>query len=96
MPDVPSVSESGVGELKSMGSYTFFGLMGPAGMPPAVVQQLNDAINKVSAMPDVDKRLRELMMVRPKIATPAEFKGTLERELGKWRELSKTVKIGAT
>ena len=96
LPDVPSVSESGVTELKSMGSYTFFGLMGPAGMPPAVVQQINEAVNKVSAMPDVDKRMRELMMVRPKIATPAEFKGTLERELGKWRELSKTVKIGTT
>jgi tripartite-type tricarboxylate transporter receptor subunit TctC len=96
LPDVSSVSESGVAELKSMGSYTFFGLMGPAGMPPSVVQQLNEAVNKVSAMPDIDKRMREMMMMRPKISTPAEFKGTLERELGKWRELSKTVKIGTT
>jgi tripartite-type tricarboxylate transporter receptor subunit TctC len=96
LPDVSSVAESGGSELKSMGSYTFFGLMGPAGMPQSVVQQLNEAFNKVSAMPDVDQRMRELMMLRPKVSTPAEFKGTLERELGKWRELSKTVKIGTS
>jgi tripartite-type tricarboxylate transporter receptor subunit TctC len=96
LPNVPSVAESGVAELKSMGSYTFFGLMGPANMPAALVQQLNEAFNKVSAMPDVDKRLREQMMQRPVTATPAEFKHTLERELGKWRELSKTVKVGTS
>lgn len=96
MPNVPSVAEAGVPELKSMGSYTFFGLMGPAGMPPAVVQRLNEAFNKVSAMPDVDQRMRETMMVRPKTVSPEEYRQVLERELGKWRELSKTVKIGTT
>ena len=96
LPDVPSIAEAGGPELKSMGSYTFFGVMGPAGMPAAVVQRLNDAFNKASAMPEVDQRMRDVMMLRPKIASPAEFRQTVERELGKWRELSKTVKIGTS
>jgi tripartite-type tricarboxylate transporter receptor subunit TctC len=96
LPDVPSVVEAGGPQLKSMGSYTFFGVMGPAGMPAAVIQRLNDAFNKVSAMPEVDQRMRDVMLLRPTIASPAEFQQTVERELAKWRELSKTVKIGTS
>ena len=94
LPNVPSVAEAGVPELKSMGSYTFFGVMGPAGMPAPVVKKLNDAFNTVSAQPDVDQRLREVLMMRPKTVTTAEYREYLDRELVKWRELSKTVKIG--
>jgi tripartite-type tricarboxylate transporter receptor subunit TctC len=96
MPAVPSVSEVGVTELKSMGSYTFFALMGPAGMPAPIVQKLNEAFNKVSTMPDADQRMRETMQLRPKAITPEEYRQILDRELGKWRELSKTVKIGTS
>jgi tripartite-type tricarboxylate transporter receptor subunit TctC len=96
LPGVPSVAEAGGSALKSMGSYTFFGLMGPTRMPPAVVQRLNEAFNKVSTMPDVDQRMREVMFLRPKVVSPDEYRQHLERELGKWRELSKTVKIGTT
>ncbi|CAN7142118.1 MULTISPECIES: Bug family tripartite tricarboxylate transporter substrate binding protein [unclassified Variovorax] len=96
LPNVPSVAEAGGSALKSMGSYTFFGLMGPARMPAPIVQRLNEAFNKVSAMPEVDQRMREVMFLRPKVAPPEEYRQYLERELAKWRELSKTVKIGTS
>ena len=96
LPDVPSVAESGGPALKSMGSYTFFGLMGPARMPAPVVQRLNEAFNKVSAMPEIDQRMREVMFLRPKTVSPDDYRQYLERELAKWRELSKTVKIGTS
>ena len=96
LPEVPSVTESGGPALKSMGSYTFFGVMGPARMPEAVVQRLNEAFNKVSAMPEVDQRMREVMFLRPKDVSADAYRQYLERELAKWRELSKTVKIGTT
>ena len=94
MPGVPSVAEAGVPELESMGSYTIFGLMGPAGIPATVVRRLNEAFNSVSAMPEVDQRIRETLQMRPKAISPEEFRQVLELEVGKWRGLSRTVKIG--
>lgn len=94
MPNVPSFAEAGVPEIKSTDSYTFFALMGPAGMPAPVVQKLNEVFNKVSAQPEVDQRVRETMQLRPKAVTADQYRQVLEREVGKWRELSKTVKIG--
>jgi tripartite-type tricarboxylate transporter receptor subunit TctC len=76
-----------------MGSYTFFGVVGPAGLPAPVVQRLNDAFNKVGAMPDVAQHMRGIVQ-RPVSASPAEFRQYLERELAKWRSVGKTVKIG--
>lgn len=94
LPDLPTVAESGVPELKGVGSYTFYGLMGPAGMPPAVVQRLNEAFNKVAAMPDVAQRLREVSL-RPANASPAAFSQYLEKETVKWQQLRGKVKIGS-
>lgn len=95
LPDVPSVGEAGVAELKGMGSYTFFGLMGPAGMPPAVVQRLNEAINQIAVMPDVSQRMRETYLWQPMTSTPASFRQHMEKELAKWRELGRNLKVGS-
>ena len=65
----------------------------PAGLPAPVAQRINEAFNKVAAMPDVAQRMREVMLQRPVIATQAEFRQYLERELGKWREVGKRVKL---
>ncbi|UUZ77238.1 tripartite tricarboxylate transporter substrate binding protein [Polaromonas sp. P1(28)-13] len=93
LPNVPSFSESGIPEIKSKDSYTFFALMGPAGMPTTVVKKLNEAINKVSMQPDVDQRVRETMQIRPKTITSNEYGQVLKQEVDKWRELGKTIKI---
>jgi tripartite-type tricarboxylate transporter receptor subunit TctC len=94
LPAVQSFEEAGVAEIKSRDPYTFFAVMGPAGMPAAVVEKLNDAINKVSAQPEAGQRLRETMQLRPKTITAAEYGQVLKQELEKWRELSKNIKMG--
>lgn len=93
LPNVPTISEAGGPQLRGMGSYTFFGLMGPAGMPAPVVQRLNEAFNKVAAMPEIDQRMREGLMQRPVIATTADYRKYLDRELAKWRSVGERVKI---
>jgi tripartite-type tricarboxylate transporter receptor subunit TctC len=93
LPNLPTIAEVGGAQLKGMGSYTFFGVMAPAGLPAPVVARLNEAFNKVAATPEVAQRMRDVLQ-RPVIATPAEFRQTLERELSKWREVGKTVKLG--
>ena len=94
LPDVPSVSESGVPELKDMGSYTFFGLVGPAGMPPAIVQQLNEAMNKIAVMPDVAQGMREKLQLEPATGSPAALSQHMDKELTKWRTAGKNIKVG--
>lgn len=94
LPDLPTVAESGVPELKGVGSYTFYGLMGPAGMPAAVVQRLNEAFVKVANMPDVAKRLSDVSL-RPSNASPAAFTQYLEKETANWQKLRGKVKVGS-
>jgi tripartite-type tricarboxylate transporter receptor subunit TctC len=91
--NVPTFGEAGGAALRGMGSYTFFGLLGPAGMPEPIVQALNEALNKVAVKPDVDQALRERLLYRPVTATPAAFRAYLEREITKWRELGEKANI---
>lgn len=95
LPNLPTIQEAGGEALKGMGSYTFFGVMSPAGTPAPVVERLNEAFNKVGAMPDVAQRMRDIVQ-QPVKATPGEFRQYLERELAKWREVGKRVKIGSS
>jgi tripartite-type tricarboxylate transporter receptor subunit TctC len=57
MPDVPSVVEFGYRKLVL---ENFFGMSGPAKLPPEVVAKVNSACNEVRAMPDIKKKLVEL------------------------------------
>jgi tripartite-type tricarboxylate transporter receptor subunit TctC len=93
LPNVPSIAETGVGELKGIDNYTFYGLVGPAGMPAAVIDRLNDAINKVSSSSDVVQRMRDTLFYEPSSGTPADFRRYMEAEVAKWKEVGKTIKI---
>ncbi len=52
LPQVPTASEVGLPDLTVQG---FFGLLAPAGTPPAIVQQLNRAMKDALASPSVLK-----------------------------------------
>ena len=57
LPQVPTMIEAG---LAGMVLESWFGLLAPAGTPPAVVEQINAAVNKVIALPEVRQRLQGL------------------------------------
>jgi tripartite-type tricarboxylate transporter receptor subunit TctC len=92
LPNVPSVGEGGVQELKALGVYAFYGVAGPAGMPASVVQTLNDAFTKIANMPDVQQKFGA-MHLRPTSGTSAQFRQSMESELQRWREVGKNLKI---
>jgi tripartite-type tricarboxylate transporter receptor subunit TctC len=93
LPDVPSLAESGIKGLSALDPHTFVAFVGPAGMTPADVATLNDAVNKISVMPDVAARVRENLYSDPETSSPSSFREFLEREIAKWKELGKTVKL---
>jgi tripartite-type tricarboxylate transporter receptor subunit TctC len=77
MPDVPTIVELGQPKLVL---ENFFGLSGPAKLPPEMVAKLNSACNEVLAMPDVQKKLVELGIVaRPESA--ARFEAIVKEQV---------------
>ena len=93
LPDVPSLTESGIKGLTALDPHTFEGFVGPAGMSPSVVATLNEAVNKISGMPDVAARVRENLHSEPATSTPSSFREFIEKEIATWKELGKTVKL---
>jgi len=52
LPDVPTIAESGLPEYEALNWY---GLMAPAGTPPAVVHKINEAVGTILLKPEVIK-----------------------------------------
>ena len=57
LPNIPTFSESG---LPGFVFVSWFGLLAPAGTPPAVVEKINAAVNKVIAIREVHENLQRL------------------------------------
>ena len=93
LPNVPSLAETDVKELAQLEPHTYMALVGPAGMSPAVVTRINDAVNKISAMPDVAARVRDGLYSEPATITPSDFRQFVAKEIAKWRILGKNVKL---
>ena len=86
LPDVPSMTEAG---LAGIDVVNYFALMAPAGTPVAVIQQLNAAINKVVAMPDVLARFKT-EAVEPATGSPALLGNFIEADYRAWRNVVKS------
>jgi tripartite-type tricarboxylate transporter receptor subunit TctC len=82
-PGVPTVMESGV---KSFEVGTWWGIVGPKGMPADVVAFLNRAINEATASEAFRKRFADEGAERI-AGTPAEFAASLRVELEDWRKV---------
>jgi tripartite-type tricarboxylate transporter receptor subunit TctC len=85
LPDVPTVAESG---YKGFEAATWFGVLGPAGMPSDVVTRLNSEINKALELPDLRKRLGEQgaeILGGP----PQKFATLITEEMDRWGKVVK-------
>lgn len=57
LPEVPTVRESGIAQLKNFSLDNYYGFMAPPGTPPAILTKIEADINRVAGMPDVRKKL---------------------------------------
>jgi len=81
LPEVPTLSELGV---KDAEVFAFQGLVGPAGLPPAVVQRLNRELNASFSAPAVVKRFADIgMEAMP--STPEQFQQLARAESRRWK-----------
>jgi len=86
LPDLPTLDESG---LKGFDMTTWWGLMGPAKLPPDVVQRLSVEILKAMDSADVRERLRAMGMEGSPVRTPEQFTAFVEAEAKLYARLVK-------
>ena len=89
LPDVPTVAESG---LKDFAVASWFGLLGPAGMPQAVIDKLHAALKKALTVESVRERYRG-MGVEIMDMTQADFAAYVRADYEKWRSVARDANI---
>jgi tripartite-type tricarboxylate transporter receptor subunit TctC len=92
LPDVPTVAET---MLPGFSLYAWLGLFGPANIPAPVHDKLNKAAVAALNHPETLERLRKIGL-EIKSGTPQELGTHLDRELNRWADLAKHVKIEVT
>lgn len=92
LPDVPTFAEvSGQPDLEAA---VWYGIVGPRGLPPAVVSRLSAEIGKAMSSPQLTS-LIESMGADPSYMGHEEFAANFKRSVGGVRKLVETLKIPA-
>ncbi len=91
LPDVPTISESGVPGYEA---HNWWGILAPAGTPAPVVEKLHKDLTSVLSSRETEKRFETegAEVVR---MTPAEFGRFISAELVKWSRVAREVGIKA-
>ena len=80
-PDIPTFVEAG---LASMVAYSWYGIVAPAGTPQAIIQKLNEEINRYTQIRETAERMaRDGSEVGA--MTPAQFAKMIADEADMWR-----------
>ncbi|MDR0225144.1 MAG: tripartite tricarboxylate transporter substrate binding protein [Burkholderiaceae bacterium] len=90
LPGVATARSQGV----NVQATVWWGLVAPAGTPAAVVQTLNQALNKALAQPAVQQKLADIGAT-PLGGTPAEFGAFIQSESAELGEVIKAAHIRA-
>jgi tripartite-type tricarboxylate transporter receptor subunit TctC len=90
LPQIPTVSESG---LPGYGAVSWFGLFGPAGMPPAVVAKINAEVRGIFAEPEFRKVFLDRYMFQSIAGSPEDLTSFIRAEEPKWRKIIRDANI---
>jgi len=91
LPDVPTLAEAG---LAGYAVEPWFGVYGPAGMPPAVAQRLEKALQEALAEPAVKDKLLAAGFT-PRSSTAAEFEALTQREYQRLGQVAQGARMTA-
>jgi tripartite-type tricarboxylate transporter receptor subunit TctC len=85
LPNVPTLSELGV---TGFAAYSWWGVNGPAGVPPAIVAKMHKAYTQALQTPSVKEKL-EAQGVDLRLSSPEEYQRFIEHELSTWSDVVK-------
>jgi tripartite-type tricarboxylate transporter receptor subunit TctC len=89
LPELPTIAEAG---LPGYESSQFFGLLGRAGTPRPIIDELNAHTNRFLQMPEMRERLISLAY-EVRGSTPEQFAKLIAYETEKWAKVIKTAGI---
>ena len=90
-PELPPMAQA----IPGYSVDVWWGVLGPAGMPQAIVDRLNQAINEVSQSPKMKEIFSKEAAV-PYIMSAKEFGTYMNQELDKWQKVAKERNIKLT
>ncbi|WP_251367708.1 tripartite tricarboxylate transporter substrate binding protein [Polynucleobacter sp. JS-JIR-II-b4] len=84
-PNIPTFKELG---YNGFDGQQWYGLVGPANLPPAIVAKLNAELNKVLALPDFSEKMTsEALTLMP--MTPPQFTNYIKEDIARWAKVAK-------
>lgn len=89
MPDVPTVAESG---LPGFDSWNYFGIFGPANLPPAITARVNTEMNRILSDAAIKERFYTLGFEITG-GTPAEFAAVMQSESQRWSKVIREANV---
>jgi tripartite-type tricarboxylate transporter receptor subunit TctC len=86
LPEVPTMTENGLPEVTSV---TYYGILGPAGMPADVVERLNREVNESLKDPELTAAMLRVGF-EPKSGSPQDFAALMTDQMQKWAPMVKS------
>ena len=90
IPEVPTFAEAGVPGYEALQWYA---VLGPAGMPPDIVQKVNAQVVRSVRAPRFAELIAK-MGADAQTSTAAEFRTFLRSEVAKWSKIARQVGMG--
>ncbi len=83
LPDVPTLSES----IPGLDITVWFGLVAPAGVPPAIVSRLNREVAEMLRLPETQKKFGSDLGVELTPSTPQAMTERIKADTPVWRKI---------
>lgn len=89
IPDVPTFKELG---FEGFEGVQWYGVAGPANLPPAIITLLNNEINNAIQSPELKERLSS-EAIQPMPMSPEQFGQYIKDDIARWSKIAKARNI---
>ena len=89
LPDVPTLSESGI----TFKAFSWYGLFAPAGTPKPIVQKISSTLQEVLKEPATVEYLAKLNFTDIPMTTPEQFADTVRQDAKTWGDLASSLNL---
>lgn len=89
LPEVPTVAEQGY----KFDADGWYGIFVPTGTPAAVVNRLNEEINRILASEPVRQKFAAQNMTAPWDKSAAQFAATVKSDIALWQSMARTANL---
>jgi tripartite-type tricarboxylate transporter receptor subunit TctC len=94
LPNVPTISESNVAELKNFDVTQWYGVVGKAGTPKAIIAKLNEGLRLAFDNNDSRMKLKKEGAI-VSLNTPEAFSSYIKSEINRWNKIVKDTGMNA-